>query len=84
MTHCLQLVSEQFPSLRDRVAWRFERDELFRELCHDYESCREALARFEAEAGSPEALRREYSALKLRLEAELLGYLESTHEPGLQ
>ncbi len=76
MTTCLQLVSEQFPSLRDRVARRFERDETFRELCHDYESCVAALARL-GEA-SPE-MKREYAALKLRLEAEMLGYLR---EPG--
>ena len=68
MTTCLQLVSEQFPLLRDRVSWRFEHDELFRELCHDYESCVGALERLGKTA--PEALRREYSGLKLRLEAE--------------
>ena len=76
MTTCLQLVSEQFPSLRDRVARRFERDETFRELCHDYESCVAALMRLGET--SPE-IKREYAALKLRLEAEMLGYLR---EPG--
>ena len=76
MTTCLQLVSEQFPSLRDRVARRFEHDADFRELCHDYESCVAALARLGE--GSPE-MKREYAALRLRLEAEMLGYLR---EPG--
>jgi hypothetical protein len=71
MTSCLQLVSEHFPHLRDRVACLFERDLLFRELCEDYESCSVALAR---QTGS-EGLRREYELLRLRLETELLRFL---------
>ena len=77
MTRSLQLVSEQFPHLRDRVACLFERDELFRELCEDYETCAGALARQPASEG----LRREYSALQLRLETELLRYLHEDAEP---
>jgi hypothetical protein len=45
MTSSLQLVSEQFPNLRERVACLFERDETFRELCEDYEACPLALGR---------------------------------------
>jgi len=78
MTPCLQRVSEQFPHLRERVTCLFERDEIFRELCDDYGVCAEALARQE----SNEDLKREYAALRLRLETELLGYLdeaEHTH-----
>jgi hypothetical protein len=77
MTPSLQLVREQFPGLRDRVAWLFERDEIFRELCEDYEACLLALARQE----SNEGLRREYGALRLRIENEMLGYLQTTEEP---
>jgi hypothetical protein len=77
MTASLQLVTEQFPLLRRRVACLFERDVLFRELCEDYEACLLALARQE----SDEELRREYAALRLRLETELLGYLEAAEEP---
>ena len=77
MASSLQLVSEQFPHLRDRVACLFERDELFRELCEDYETCAGALARQPASEG----LRREYSALQLRLETELLRYLREDAEP---
>jgi hypothetical protein len=77
MTHSLRLVSEQFPHLRERVACLFERDELFRELCEDYESCTEALNR----QASDEGLKREYAALRLRLETELLGYLHEPAEP---
>ena len=78
MTSCLQLVSEQFPRLRDRVACLFERDLLFRELCEDYESCSVALGR---QTGS-EGLRREYELLRLRLETELLGRLHDDEEPS--
>jgi len=77
MSSSLQLVSEQFPHLRERVACLFERHEIFRELCEDYETCAEALARQPASEG----LRREYSALQLRLETELLRYLHEDAEP---
>ncbi len=73
----LTLVIEQFPDLRTEVAGLFERDELFRELCEDYEACSQALARQE----SNEALKREYAALRLRLETELLGRLHDAEGP---
>jgi hypothetical protein len=78
MPSSLQLVGEQFPHLRERVACLFERDEIFRELCEDYETCAEALARRPASEG----LRREYQALQLRLEIELLRYLHEDAEPS--
>ncbi len=77
MTSSLRLVTEQFPLLRERVACLFERDEIFRELCDDYEACAQALSQQERD----EDLRREYSALRLRLETELLGYLNEAEEP---
>jgi hypothetical protein len=77
MPSSLQLVSEQFPHLRERVACLFERNEIFRELCEDYGTCADALARRPAS----EALRHEYAALQLRLETELLRYLHEDAEP---
>jgi hypothetical protein len=77
MPSSLQLVSEQFPHLRERVACLFEREEIFRELCEDYEVCSAALARQPASDG----LGREYSALRLRLETELLRYLHEDAAP---
>jgi hypothetical protein len=59
------------------VACLFERDEIFRELCDDYEACARALA----EQERSEDLRREYSALRLRLETELLAYLDEAEHP---
>ena len=73
----LTLVIEHFPDLRNEVACLFERDDLFRELCEDYEACSLALARQESNA----ALRREYAALRLRLETELLGRLHDAERP---
>ena len=80
MSSCLQLVSEQFPHLRERVACLFEREEIFRELCEDYETCAGALA---GQAAS-EGLRREYAALRLRLETELLRYLHEDEDPPVR
>ena len=77
MTTCLQLVSKQFPHLQERVVCLFERDDIFRELCEDYEACTLALSRQEAKEG----LRHEYAALRLRLETELLAYLQEAEEP---
>ena len=77
MTPSLQRVSDQFPHLRERVACLFDRDEIFRDLCEDYEVCAQALSQQERN----EDLRREYAALRLRLETELLGYLHEAEEP---
>jgi hypothetical protein len=76
MSSSLRLVSEQFPHLRDRVVCLFERDSLFRELCDDYESCSKAQAQHQAAEG----LSREYAALRLRLETELLRFLREDAE----
>ena len=77
MTTCLDLVSEQFPHLKERVASLFKSDAVFRELCEDYETCTLTLTRQTAQE-----LRREYSALRLRLETELLAYLHNDCDPG--
>jgi hypothetical protein len=78
MSSCLNLISQHFPHLQDRVACLFERDMVFRELCEDYETCTQALAR----QNNAEALQREYAALQLRLEGELLRHLEEGEQPG--
>jgi hypothetical protein len=76
MTTCLDLVSEQFPHLKERVASLFKSDAVFRELCEDYETCTVTLTRQTAQE-----LRREYAALRLRLETELLAYLHEDSDP---
>lgn len=74
MSTSLKLVSEQFPHLKDKVVRLFERDAVFQELCHDYEACRHAL-------GQPPAsptLVHEYVALQLRIEYEMLQYVNDS------
>jgi hypothetical protein len=77
MSSCLNLINQQFPHLRDQVACLFESDVVFRELCEDYETCTQALA----QQGTSQALRREYAALQLRLETELLQHLQDDANP---
>jgi hypothetical protein len=72
------LVIEQFPGLGASVNRLFDEDEVFQELCEDYEACFLALARQE----SNEALKREYGALRLRLETEILGRLHDAEKPA--
>ncbi len=74
MTSPLELVSEHFPHLRERVAHLYRTDEIFRELCEDYQSCLGA----QAAQSTREDIRREYGALQLRLEGELLRHVQET------
>lgn len=78
MHACLELVSEQFPHVKERAARLFGRDESFRELCEEYEACVGAARRLGASGPDQEAIRREYQALQLRLEGELLRYLQES------
>ena len=80
MYPCLRIVSERFPLLRERLARRFSLEESFRELCEDYETCAETLARFESGGPGAEGLRHEYAALLLRLEHEVLRNLREHPE----
>ena len=77
----LRLVSERFGPLRDRAVRAFERDPDFRDLCDEYQVCAETLASHEESPGSSEAVRREYAALLLRVERELLRHLDE-HPDG--
>jgi hypothetical protein len=77
----LRLVSERFGPLRDRAVRAFERDPDFCDLCDEYQACVETLASQEESPGSSEAMRREYAALLLRVERELLRYLDE-HPDG--
>ena len=57
----------------------FARDPDFRDLCEEYGACATTVARLEQRESSD--LRREYGALLLRVERELLRYLEE-HPDG--
>lgn len=78
MHACLKLVGEQFPHVKERAVLLFGRDEVFRELCEEYEACVGATRRLDASKPHQEAMQREYVALRLRLEGELLRYLQES------
>jgi hypothetical protein len=59
----------------------FERDEDFRDLCDEYVACTETVCRLDSRGLASMAMRNEYGALLLRLEHELLRYLEE-HSHG--
>jgi glutamyl/glutaminyl-tRNA synthetase len=81
MHSALRLVSDRLPHLRELAAQLFERDEAFREMCDEYQLCKKTEARMTRTAGTAGAVRKEYVALGLRLEGELLRYLaENTDE----
>src|SRR5262249_29828553 len=82
MCPSLRLVSERFEHLRDHAVRMFERDENFRDLCDEYEACSGTVARLESSGLSSDNLRNEYAALMLRLEYELLRYLEEDSRRG--
>jgi hypothetical protein len=69
-------VNERFQQVREQTAVLFERDESFRDLCEDYEVCAKTVARLESCRVTAQGIRSEYAALLLRLERELLRYLE--------
>ncbi len=71
----LALVRELFPALSCAVEVQFQSDDEFRGLCDDYRACVFAQARFAGEAGGAESFSREYAALRLRLERDLLDRL---------
>ena len=72
----LRVVTSRFPEIKERAVHLFERDEDFHDLCEEYGACTEAMSRLETNGASAEGLRREYAALLLRIEHELLRYVE--------
>ena len=70
----VKLLLERFPHVRTVSLQLLAKNEAFRELCEEYEACTAAAERL-AKAGGDLAIRKEYAALQLRLEGELLSYL---------
>jgi hypothetical protein len=73
----VRLLNERFPHVGNRAAALFDRDETFRDLCEDYAACVDTVKRLESANRMSEGMRNEYAALQLRLERDLLHYLES-------
>ena len=78
---CLQLLRERFPHFDAVSLQLLGRDATFRELCDEYAACTEVVERLKR-SGSDDPLLREYTALRLRVEAELLGYIATSRDPG--
>ena len=78
----MSLLHQRLPQVGERVARLFASDEDFRELCDEYEACARTITRFAAADVSSAGLRTEYAALLLRLERELLRYVEEHPEPA--
>jgi hypothetical protein len=76
----LKLVSDRFRQVRDRATRLFERDLDFRDLCEEYEACVATMTRLQFDGPSAEGMRKEYAALVLRLDRELLRYMEEHSE----
>ncbi len=75
MHPALTLVKDRLPNIGERAELLFGQDDVFRELCEEYQVCSDTVGRMEGAAGASPALRNEYLALRLRLEGELLRYL---------
>ncbi len=71
---CIHLLLERFPHLRSVSLHLLEKHETFHELCEEYEACTEVVERL-THCAADDAIAKEYSALRLRLEGELLRYL---------
>ena len=80
----LSTVREHFPDHEKLVTRLFDEDDEFRGLCDDYRDCLAYLARTRPPSGASESLRKEFTALQLRLETELLQYIEQAEakSPG--
>jgi hypothetical protein len=73
----LSTVREHFPDHEKLLTRLFDEDDEFRGLCDDYRDCLAYLARTRAPSATSESLRKEFSALQLRLETELLQCIEN-------
>jgi hypothetical protein len=67
----MHLLLERLPHVRELSQPLLRDSDVFRELCEEYEVCTDALERL-AQSDTNAALLTEYSALRLRLEGELL------------
>jgi hypothetical protein len=73
-TGYVNLLLQRFPNAQAISVQLLLQNPVFRELCEEYEVCNRAAENL-ARSGSNVAMLREYKALQLRLEGELLGYM---------
>jgi hypothetical protein len=82
MHPALNLLTERLSCVHEQVERLFEQDEPFRDLCEEYLVCSTTLARIRRAGRTGDALEMEYVALLLRLEGELLRYLDEHSKQG--
>ena len=70
----VKLLRERFPHVQEVSLQLLVKNEAFRDLCEEYEACAATTERL-AKTGGDASIRKEYAALQLRLEGELLSYL---------
>jgi hypothetical protein len=81
-TGSARAANDRFPHVRERLMRLIDRDESFRDLCEEYEVCAETVVRLASGGVESAGIRMEYGALLLRLERELLRYLEEHPDRG--
>ena len=72
----VKLLLERFPHIQLLSLKMLVKNEAFRELCDEYEACNNTIEKLE-QSDSDQPMLREFKALSLRLEGELLRYLET-------
>ena len=72
----LDHLSHRFPGSLDHVATLYDHDQAFRDLCEVYGICVRGVKRSQAAQSS--ALAAEYAAQQMRLETEVLRWLEGS------
>jgi hypothetical protein len=76
MQPTLDFLGDRCPELRVQALRLLEEDDEFRELCEEHAECARALERLQIGGHLREQIRDEYASLQLRLQRELLRYLE--------
>lgn len=73
----LFLIIKRFPDKEEILKTLFKKSNDFRSICEDYRKCREALTFWTlSEARESSAHRKEYLALLMELEEEIISYLD--------
>ena len=70
----VQLLIERFPHVHAVALRLLDQHEAFRDLLEEYEVCSDVVERL-SRTGAGSAMFKEYTALRLRLEGELLRYI---------
>jgi DNA repair ATPase RecN len=73
----LSTVIDRIPRKALEIERRYQRDENFQSICHDYAEACEALQRWQSKAGQDDRRTLDYRRLLEELESELLSILQT-------